>query len=47
MGFARRVADQLAFVAHGGIPVHGPPDQIFSPEAPSLVRTFLDRALRY
>jgi polar amino acid transport system ATP-binding protein len=47
MGFARRVADRIAFVGGGGIPSHGTPrEMIEAPESP-VVRRFLDRVLAY
>lgn len=47
MGFARRVADHLAFVGDGGIPVHGTAtDLLDSPTHPRM-RGFLERVLSY
>ncbi|MBL9134716.1 MAG: amino acid ABC transporter ATP-binding protein [Verrucomicrobiales bacterium] len=47
MGFARRVADHVAFVGFGGIPEHGQPADIFDqPRTPELKR-FLHRVLSY
>lgn len=47
MGFARRVADHVAFVGHAGIPAHGNVDQmLLSPQHP-VVQTFLQRVLAY
>ncbi len=47
MGFARRVADHIAFVGRGGILAHGPaPDLLRDPPHPE-VRQFLDRVLSY
>ncbi len=48
MAFARRVADHIAFVGHGGIPAHGPPDTMLAAEtAPPAVRAFLRRVFEY
>jgi polar amino acid transport system ATP-binding protein len=47
MGFARRVADQIAFIANGRLVETGPPEKIFgNPTAPET-REFLARVLRY
>ncbi len=47
MGFARRVADHVAFIGYGGIPEHGQPADVFDqPRTPEMKR-FLDRVLRY
>jgi polar amino acid transport system ATP-binding protein len=47
MGFARRVADEIAFVAEGGILARGPAEQLLAaPESPT-VRRFLERVLNY
>lgn len=47
MGFARRVADHVAFVGYGGIPEHGPGAQILDAPREPAVRRFLERVLRY
>lgn len=47
MGFARRVADHVAFVGAGSVPAHGTPKAMLdAPESP-LVREFLRRVLSY
>ena len=47
MGFARRVADRIAFVGDGGIAAHGTvAEMLDAPSAPQ-VRRFLDRVLSY
>lgn len=47
MGFAKRVADHVAFIGAGGIPAHGTPEAMLAtPESP-LVRDFLRRVLSY
>ncbi|MGE3308639.1 MAG: amino acid ABC transporter ATP-binding protein [Limisphaerales bacterium] len=47
MGFARRVADHVAFVDDGTIAAHGPGTSLFdNPPAPAIER-FLERVLRY
>ena len=47
MGFAKRVADHVAFVGAGRIPAHGIPEaMLVAPESP-VVRDFLRRVLRY
>jgi general L-amino acid transport system ATP-binding protein len=46
MGFARRVADRIAFIDHGAIIESGTPQQIFdAPQSPRL-KLFLSRILR-
>jgi len=47
MGFARRVADRVAFLAEGRLLESGPPAELF--EAPSTLacRDFLSRVLKY
>ena len=45
MAFARRVADEVAFIAAGEVAAHGPAATIFSDDAPPVVRRFLDRIL--
>jgi polar amino acid transport system ATP-binding protein len=47
MGFARHVADRVAFLAEGRIVEHGTPDQIFSTAETPQCRDFLARVLRY
>lgn len=47
MGFARAVADQIAFVSHGRISECAPPKQLFEcPEVPEVKR-FLSRVLEF
>lgn len=47
MGFARHVADRVAFLADGRIVEHAPSEQLFTtPESPAC-RDFLARILRY
>ena len=47
MGFARQVADQIAFVGDGGILAHGPACSVLdAPPTPAVAR-FLERVLRY
>ena len=45
MAFARRVADEVAFIADGLVAAHGPASTIFSEQTPPVVRRFLDRIL--
>lgn len=47
MGFAREVADQVAFVADGGIVEHAPAAEFFSSPRSKRVEAFLARILRY
>jgi polar amino acid transport system ATP-binding protein len=47
MGFARRVADHIAFVAAEGIPVHGPVAELLDSPRDPLLRAFLERVLTY
>jgi polar amino acid transport system ATP-binding protein len=47
MGFARRVADHIAFVGAGGIPAHGPVEEILAGPRHPVVREFLQRVLSY
>ena len=47
MGFARRVADQVALVADGRIVESGPASQIFESPSEEITRDFLARVLRY
>ena len=45
MGFARRVADEIAFIADGGCPVHAAPAEFFAHGGDPRVRSFLRRTL--
>ena len=47
MGFARRVADQLALLAAGRIVESGPVEQVFDHPASAQSRDFLARVLKY
>jgi polar amino acid transport system ATP-binding protein len=47
MGFARRVSDLVAFLAHGQILELGGPAALFENPATSECRAFLSRVLRY
>jgi polar amino acid transport system ATP-binding protein len=47
MGFARRVADEVAFLAGGKIIEHGPADALFSQPQTPACHEFLARVLRY
>jgi len=47
MGFARRVADQIAFVGDGGILAHGPASSVLDAPPSPVVARFLERVLRY
>ncbi len=47
MGFARAVADHVAFVAAGRIEECGPPAALFGEPASPLCRRFLSRVMRY
>ena len=47
MGFARAVADQVAFVASGKIAEIGPPQTVFGEPASAECRRFLSRVMRY
>lgn len=47
MGFARRVADQAAFLAEGRIIEAGPVAQLFDAPAAPATRDFLARVLKY
>jgi len=47
MGFARAVADEIAFLADGRILQHGPPDALFENSPEEKVRKFLARVMRY
>ena len=47
MGFARHVADRVAFLADGRLIEHAPPEQLFAaPQSPAC-RDFLARILKY
>jgi polar amino acid transport system ATP-binding protein len=47
MGFARRVADQVAFIAEGRLVEIGSPEKLFGEPDSEETRTFLARILRY
>jgi len=47
MGFARHVADRIAFLAEGRIVEHGTAEQIFSAPESTPCREFLARVLKY
>ena len=47
MGFARRVADQVAVLSQGRIVECGPPGQVFGKPSTEVTRQFLSRILRY
>jgi ABC-type histidine transport system ATPase subunit len=47
MGFARRVADQIALVIDGRIAEIGPPQRIFDDQTSPAARHFLEKALRW
>ncbi|MBV8813076.1 MAG: amino acid ABC transporter ATP-binding protein [Verrucomicrobia bacterium] len=47
MGFARRVADQVAVLSHGRILECGPPSQVFDNSQTEVTRQFLSRILKY
>jgi polar amino acid transport system ATP-binding protein len=47
MGFARRVADQAAFLADGRIVEAGPAGQLFDAPVSLKTRAFLDKILKY
>ena len=47
MGFARRVADQVALLAEGRLVEVGPPAQVFDQPAAPATRDFLARVLQY
>jgi polar amino acid transport system ATP-binding protein len=47
MGFARRVADQVAFLADGRIIEAGPAAQFFASPAAAQTRAFLNKVLKY
>jgi polar amino acid transport system ATP-binding protein len=47
MGFARRVADQVAFLSEGRLVEAGPAAQFFAAPAAPQTRAFLDKVLKY
>lgn len=47
MGFARQVADRIAFLAEGRIVEHGDPEQLFAAPKSPACQSFLSRVLRY
>ena len=47
MGFARAVADHVAFLAEGRINESGPPSQVFGAPGSTLCQRFLSRVMRY
>jgi polar amino acid transport system ATP-binding protein len=47
MGFARRIGDQVAFVADGRIVESGPVQQLFDQPAAAQTRGFLSRIMKY
>lgn len=47
MGFARHVADRVAFLAHGRIVEHGPAEELFDRPQSRECRDFLARVLRH
>ena len=47
MGFARHVADRIAFLSEGRIAEHGPAEALFSSPQTEECRDFLARILRY
>ena len=47
MGFARKAADAVAFLADGQILEHGPAEALFSAPKTQALRDFLDKVLRY
>ena len=47
MGFARAVADHVAFIATGKIEEYGPPASVFGSPASPLCQRFLSRVMRY
>ncbi len=47
MGFAKRIADCIAFVGASGIPAHGPVETMLDHPNHPIVRTFLQRVLAY
>ena len=47
MGFARAVADRVAFVAAGRVEEAAPPSELFGAARSPVVRRFLSRVMRY
>jgi polar amino acid transport system ATP-binding protein len=47
MGFARHVADRVAFLADGRIVEQGPPAELFAAASSAQCRDFLSRVLKY
>jgi polar amino acid transport system ATP-binding protein len=47
MGFAKAVADQVAFVAMGKIEEHAPPAELFGQAKSPVCRRFLSKVMRY
>ncbi|MEI7929149.1 MAG: amino acid ABC transporter ATP-binding protein [Verrucomicrobiales bacterium] len=47
MGFARAVADHVAFLADGRIDESGPPSQVFGAPSSILCQRFMSRVMRY
>jgi len=47
MGFAKAVADQVAFVAAGKIEEHAPPAELFGKASSPACRRFLSKVMRY
>ncbi len=47
MGFAREVADEIAFLAAGEVAEHGPPSHIFEGSGDARLTRFLSRVMRY
>jgi ABC-type polar amino acid transport system ATPase subunit len=45
MAFARRVADETAFIGDGRVLAHGPAEKLFTGCDVPRVREFLDRVL--
>jgi polar amino acid transport system ATP-binding protein len=47
MGFAHRVADQIAILSQGRIVECGPPEQVLDQPKEEVTRQFLSRILKY
>jgi polar amino acid transport system ATP-binding protein len=47
MGFARKIADQVAFLAEGEVLEHGPAGEFFEKPQSAEARRFLDKVLAY
>jgi polar amino acid transport system ATP-binding protein len=47
MGFARAVADKVAFIAEGRVAETGPPAELFGSSRSDACRKFLSRVMRY